>query len=104
VSDFTRERTGDALRLLPRPWSAFTIATSEGQETFMAGDQAKQGLRARLAERRADRRQRRAWRRERRKGSIDSGAVGAPASNSFHHGQGGPAGQQGAGAGGVPNG
>jgi hypothetical protein len=70
----------------------------------MAADQAKQGWRARLAERRADRRQRRAWRRERRKGSIDSGAIGAPASSAFRHGQVGPAGEQGGGGGGVANG
>lgn len=67
----------------------------------MAGNTAKQGWRARLAQRQADRRQRRAWRRERRKGSIDSGAVGAGASSTFGHGQVGPAGQQqGAGGGG----
>jgi hypothetical protein len=67
----------------------------------MAAEKAKQGWLARLAERRAERRQRRAWRHERRKGSIDSGAIGAPASSTFGHGQVGPAGQQGGGGGGF---
>jgi hypothetical protein len=65
----------------------------------MAAEKAKQGWRARLAERRAERRQRRAWRRDRRKASIDAGAIGAPASSSFRHGQAGPAGQQHGGGG-----
>jgi hypothetical protein len=59
-----------------------------------ADDWATQGWRERLAERRAERRQRRAWRRERRKGSIDSGAIGATETSRAGHGQTGPAGQQ----------
>jgi hypothetical protein len=81
---------------------ACTIRISEGQETFMAGGKATQGWRERFAERRAERRQQRVWRRERRKGSVDSGAIGAPSNSSVSHGRMGPAGQQGGtGAGGF---
>ena len=61
------------------------------------GAKAKPGWRTRLAKRRADRRQQRAWRRERRKGSIDAGAIGAAEESRRGHGMTGPAGQQGAG-------
>ena len=69
----------------------------------MAAKKAKQSWRARLAERRADRRERRAWRHDRGKGSIDAGAIGAPAASAFRHGQAGPAGQQYGGGSGSSN-
>jgi hypothetical protein len=47
----------------------------------MAVEKATTGWRARMAERRQDRRRRRAWRRERRKGSIDPGATAATESS-----------------------
>jgi hypothetical protein len=93
ATEVPRQRSGAFRRMYD--------ATGEGQETFMAADQAKHGWWARYAERRADRRQRRAWRRERRKGSIDSGSIGAQPTSASRHGQVGPAGQQdGAGGGG----
>jgi hypothetical protein len=66
----------------------------------MTGGKAAPGWPERLAARRADRRQRRVWRRERRKGSIDSGGIGASGSSQVGHGQVGPAGQQNQGGGG----
>ena len=61
------------------------------------GEKAKPAWRTQLAERREDRRQRRAWRRERRRGSIDAGAIGAAEESKPGHGMTGPAGQQGGG-------